>query len=49
MTAIIMVGVFGGIKLDEVLDTEVVFTALLSLVGVLLAIYFVVKDLIGKK
>lgn len=48
MLFIIGAGVFGGIKLDEVLDTSPIFTAILSLFGVILAIYFAVKDLLRK-
>jgi len=47
MLAIILIGVFGGIKLDEWLNLEFpVFTVILSLLSVIGAIYFVTKDLI---
>jgi F0F1-type ATP synthase assembly protein I len=47
MLAIILLGVFGGVKLDQWLKLEVpVFTVLLSILSVILAIYYVVKDLL---
>lgn len=46
MLVIIFLGVFGGYKLDLYAKTTPVFTVLLSLAGVALAIYYVVKDLI---
>jgi len=47
MLAIILVGVFGGIKLDQWLKLEIpVFTIILSILSVILAIYYAVKDLI---
>ena len=50
MLAIILVGVFGGIKLDEFLKTKFpVFTVILTILSVVLAIYFVIKDLIKFK
>ena len=50
MLVIIFAGTFGGIKLDEVLTLKFpVFTIVLSLLSVVLAIWFVVKDLIRKK
>lgn len=46
---IIFIGVFGGYKLDKFLDLSFpIFTILLSLLSVVLAIYFVVKDLLKK-
>ena len=48
MLAIILVGVFGGWKLDQLLSTKPLFTILLSIISVVLAIYFVVKDLLKK-
>lgn len=50
MLVIIGLGTYGGIKLDEFLgmsDTPV-FTILFSLLSVIFAIYFVVKDLLKK-
>ena len=47
MLFIILLGVFGGFKLDEWLNLSYpVFTVLLSIVSVILAIYYVVKDLL---
>jgi F0F1-type ATP synthase assembly protein I len=49
MLVIILAGVFGGFKLDHWLNSKPVFTILLSLISVILAIYFVTKDLLKKK
>ena len=50
MFAIIGLGIFGGVKLDQWIDTRFpVFTVLLSIISVAAAIYTAVKDLIGKK
>ena len=47
MIAIILVGVIGGIKLDEKLKWEFpIFTVILSLFSVAAAIYIVIKDFI---
>jgi F0F1-type ATP synthase assembly protein I len=47
MLIIILIGVFGGIKLDEWLKLSVpAFTIILSILAVILAIYTVTKDLI---
>jgi F0F1-type ATP synthase assembly protein I len=47
MLIIILIGVFGGIKLDEWLNMKVpVFTIILSILSVILAIYTVTKDLL---
>lgn len=47
MLAIILIGVFGGIKLDQWLHLDLpVFTVVLSILSVILAIYYAVKDLI---
>lgn len=48
MFFVILAGVFGGIKLDEKLETDPIFTAILALVGVLAAIYLAIKDLLRK-
>ena len=49
MLVIIGLGVWGGIKLDQVTHLKFpVFTIVLSLVSVVVAIYFVVKDLLKK-
>ncbi|MCF8297604.1 MAG: AtpZ/AtpI family protein [Saprospiraceae bacterium] len=50
MIAIILAGVFGGIKLDEILKFNFpIFTVVLSIISVAVAIYFVIKDLINSK
>ena len=52
MLVIILAGVFGGIKLDQWLGLKTpVFTVILSLLSVILAIYYVTRDLLrtGKK
>jgi F0F1-type ATP synthase assembly protein I len=47
MLIIILIGVFGGIKLDKWLELNVpVFTIILSILSVILAIYTVTKDLL---
>jgi len=46
MGVIIFVGVFGGFKLDGLLNLKFpVFTVVLSLLSVFASIYFVTKDL----
>jgi F0F1-type ATP synthase assembly protein I len=50
MIVIILIGVFGGIKLDKWLKLEFpVFTVILSLAGTGLAVYYGIKDLIKMK
>jgi len=50
MLAIILLGTWGGIKLDSLLDLSLpIFTIFLSLASVALAIYFAIKDFINKK
>ena len=50
MLVIILAGVFGGIKLDELLDWGFpVFTVIFSLAAVFLAIYHAVKDFLKMK
>jgi F0F1-type ATP synthase assembly protein I len=50
MLVIILLGVFGGYKLDQWMKLSFpVFTILLSLLSVFFAIYSVVKDLLKKK
>jgi F0F1-type ATP synthase assembly protein I len=45
MMFIILAGVFGGIELDKWLDWKFpVFTLVLSFLGVILAIYYAIKD-----
>lgn len=46
MIVLIGAGVFGGIKLDNYLGCKPLFTAVLSLAGVIMAIYFAIKDVI---
>jgi F0F1-type ATP synthase assembly protein I len=49
MVVIILLAVWGGVKLDKWLNLTVpVFTILLSLLGVFAAIYLSVKDLLNK-
>lgn len=50
MLAIIFIGVFGGYKLDEYLNFKIpIFTIVLSLLSVSLAIYLAVKDFLKQK
>jgi F0F1-type ATP synthase assembly protein I len=49
MVVIIAAGVFGGFKLDELLNTKPLFIIILSLAGVAIAIYLPVKDVIKTK
>ena len=51
MLAVIAIGVFGGIKLDEYLHTGQIFTIVLSLISICAGIYLAIKDFIkpGKK
>ena len=49
MLVIIFLGVFGGYKLDQWLETKPLFTVILSLSGVTVAIYQAVKDFIKIK
>jgi len=50
MAAIIIIGIYGGIKLDAFLGFKKfpVFTLVLSLVSVFAAIYFSIKDFLKK-
>jgi len=48
MLVIICLGVFGGWKLDQWLDTSPLFTVVLSLGAVIISIYHAVKDLLKK-
>ncbi len=48
MLAIILVGVFGGYKLDEWLHTRPFLTIILSILAVFLSIYYVTRDLLKK-
>lgn len=50
MIAIILLGVFGGMKLDQLIKIEFpVFTVVLTILSVILSIYFVIRDLIKMK
>lgn len=47
MLVIILLGVWGGVKLDELIDIKFpVFTVVFSFLSVGLAIYVVIKDLL---
>jgi len=47
MVAIIGLGVFGGVKLDELISWKFpIFTIILALLSVTLAIYISIKDLL---
>lgn len=47
MIAIILIFAFGGIKLDEILETAKPFyTGGLTILGVVLSMYFMIKDLV---
>lgn len=48
MLVIILAGVWGGFKLDEWLKIKPLFTVILTIVSVILAIYYAVKDLLRK-
>jgi hypothetical protein len=51
MLVIILVAVFGGMKLDEVITSMdfPLFTLVFSIAGVVLSIYFAIKDFIRFK
>jgi len=50
MVAIILIGTFGGIQLDEWIGWEIpLFTVVFSFGAVLLALYAALKDFIKKK
>ncbi|MFH1159889.1 MAG: AtpZ/AtpI family protein [bacterium] len=49
MLVIILLGVFGGYKLDGWLGTKPVLTVILSMLSVVIAIYVVTRDLLKKK
>lgn len=49
MAVIIVVFALGGMKLDEYLENEMAYaTGGLTILGVFLAMYFMIKDLIKK-
>lgn len=50
MIAIILAGVFGGIKLDQIVRWEFpVFTLVLTILAVFLSMYYAIKDIIKFK
>ena len=49
MLVIILLGIFAGFKLDQWLHIKPVLTIIFSLSSVILAIYFVTRDLLKKK
>lgn len=49
MGVTIALGVFGGVKLDKWLDTSPIFTLVLSLAGVAIAMYVMIKTLLTPK
>ena len=50
MAVIILAGTFGGIKIDGKLKWKFpIFTVALSFISVLIAMYIVLKDFLGKK
>jgi len=50
MIAIILVGVFGGIKLDQIVRIEFpVFTVVLTIISVIFSMYYAIKDLLKMK
>ncbi|MBN2482009.1 MAG: AtpZ/AtpI family protein [Bacteroidales bacterium] len=49
MLFILLLGVFGGIKLDKLVKLEFpLFTILFSFLAMVLALYYAVKDLLHK-
>ncbi|NQY10889.1 MAG: AtpZ/AtpI family protein [Flavobacteriales bacterium] len=49
MFGTIMVGAYGGMKLDEYLESESnVYTAILSILSIFVAMYLVIKDVLKK-
>ena len=49
MMAVILIGVFGGMELDEYFNTKFpVYTLALSLGSIFASIYFLIKDLTRK-
>ena len=43
MGAVIALGVFGGIKLDKILNISPLFTILCSLAGIALSLYLIIR------
>lgn len=48
MAAVIFIGAFGGVKIDEMWQTKPIFTLILTLMGVAAALYLSVKDFLKK-
>jgi F0F1-type ATP synthase assembly protein I len=48
MLFIILAGVWGGLKLDDWLHLKPLFTIVLTIISVVMAIYFAIKDLLRK-
>jgi F0F1-type ATP synthase assembly protein I len=48
MLAIILIGVFGGLKLDDWINTRPIFTIILTVLAVIFSIYYAIKDFIKK-
>lgn len=46
MLFIIAIGVFGGLKLDEKLNSKPIFTLVCSIAGLAVAFYVVIKDVL---
>ena len=44
MGAVIVLGVFGGIKLDKLLNTSPLFTIICSLAGIALSLYLIIRS-----
>jgi hypothetical protein len=49
MLAIILIGVFGGYKMDQWLEIKPVLTVILSIVSVFMAIYLSTKEFLRNK
>jgi len=48
MLAIMLIGVFGGLKLDDWIGTRPIFTIIITLLAVIFSIYYAIKDFIKK-
>jgi len=48
MLVIILLGVFAGFRLDSWFHTKPILTVILSIISVVLSIYFVTRDLLRK-
>lgn len=49
MVVIILIASFGGVKLDKAAGTDPVFTVILSLLGVVAAMWLVIKEALRNK